>query len=76
MIDLYTAMKLTNLLQSNEIVCLRRKGQTSRSEYKFLSVNCIKNKYDMRKTKVIEIYPYFFCGEYNGLLFTIKDDNK
>ena len=46
MIDLYTAMKLTNLLQSNEIVCLRRKGQTSRSEYKFLSVNCIKNKYE------------------------------
>lgn len=72
MIDLYTAMKLTNLFQSNDTVHLRRKGQMFKSEYEILTVNDIKNKYDMRRTKVTKICPYFCCGEYEGLLFTIQ----
>lgn len=73
MIDLYTALKLVNALDSDEeIVHLRKSGQIFKSEYELLTVKEIKNKYDMRKTEVIEMLPYFSCGEYEGFLFTIK----
>lgn len=74
MIDLYTVLKLINALDSDEeIVHLRRKEQIFKSEYELLTVRQIKNKYDMRKTKVVEILPYFCCGDYNGFLLTIED---
>lgn len=72
MIDLYTALKLVNAFDSEkEIVHLRKKDQIFKSEYELLTVKQIKEKYDMRKIKVIEICPYFCCGDYEGFLFTI-----
>lgn len=70
MIDLYTAFKLINI-DDEEILHLRRKNQIFSSEYEVLTGREVKNKYDMRKIKIIEICPYFCCGDYNGFLFTI-----
>ena len=71
MIDLYTAFKLTNIIDS-EIIRLRRKNQIFMSKYETLTGREVKNKYDMRKTKVIEILPCFCCGDYEGFIFTLK----
>lgn len=70
MIDLYTAFKLCNILD-DEIIHLRRKNQIFESEFEILTGKQVRNKYDMRKTKVKEIVSYFLCGEYEGFLFTI-----
>lgn len=71
MIDLYIAFKLCNI-SDDEIIHLRRENQIFKSEYEVLTGKQVKNKYDMRKIKVIEIIPYFLCGDYEGFLFTIK----
>lgn len=72
MIDLYTAFKLTKI-GDNEIVYLKDKDQPYRGEHKILNGKEVKEQYDMRKTKVIEIGPYFsFEGDYEGMMFTIR----
>ncbi len=70
MISLKTALKLIQITNS-EIVYFRKKNQIFKSEFEALTEEDILNKYDIKKTKVIEILPYFDCGEYEGLLFTI-----
>lgn len=72
MIDLYTAFKLTDIGET-EIIHIRRKNQIFWSEYEHTSGREVVNKYDMRKVKVKEIRPLFRFGEYEGLLFTIKE---
>lgn len=71
MISLKTALKLIQITNS-ETVFFRKKYQIFRSEFEELTEEDIINKYDLKKTKVIEILPYFDCGEYEGFLFTIK----
>lgn len=71
MIDLYTAFKLCDI-SDDEIIHFRRKNQIFKSEYEILTGKQVRNKYDMRKTKVINITSYFLCGDYEGFLFTIK----
>lgn len=74
-IDLYTALVLTNSFTNDEdLVYLRKKTDTS--EYSpsiILSVREVKEKYDMRKTKVVNMRPYFCGEEYNGMLLTITE---
>ena len=69
MISLKTALELTQ--PNNDLIYLRRKNQIFRSEYEALTIEEVKEKYDIKKIKVIEIFPYFVDGEYDGLLFTI-----
>ena len=71
MISLKTALKLIQITNS-ETVFFRKKYQIFRSEFEELTEEDIINKYDLKKTKVVEILPYFYCGEYEGFLFTIK----
>ena len=61
MIDLYTALKLIGDFNSN-------------SSLVHLKVKEVKDKYDLRKTKVIEISPYFCCECYGGFLLTIQEE--
>ena len=72
MINLKTALKLTDIAD-NEKVYLRHAGQIFFSEYKHLTKKEITNKYDLQRTIIVEIRPLFYCRDYAGLLFTIKD---
>lgn len=35
-----------------------------------------KNKYDLKRTMVTAIFPYFCCGEYEGFAFVVDNPNK
>ena len=72
MITLREAMKLCDI-SNDEFVYLRRKGQIFLSEYTHITGGRIREKYDMKKTMVQHITPYFSFGEYLGLLFTITE---
>lgn len=72
MIDLYTALKLINIFDSEDIIVYLRTKNLFEIEYEVLTVRRIKEKYDMRKTKVNEMIPYFPDGDYKGMLFTIE----
>lgn len=68
MIDLYTAFKLTDISENE---CVYLKIKTLPTGYKILTGHEVRNKYDMRKTKVSRIFPRFCCGEYEGFGFEI-----
>lgn len=77
MVDLYTALKLIREFDCDDrIVRLRKANQIFCGEFETLTVREIKNKYDMRQTKVTEICPYFCCGDYDGFLLTISRKEK
>lgn len=68
MIDLYTAFKLTDI-GDNECIYLRCKSFPA--GYDILTGREVKNKYDMRKTKVFRIFPQFCCGDFKWIGFDI-----
>lgn len=71
MVDLYTALKLTGDLDSNDNIVFLKKLQEKYSFNECMTVRQIKEQYDMRKTKVIKISSHFSCEEYQEFLFTI-----
>lgn len=74
MVDLYTALKLIDVLDKDwELVYLREPGdQPDYRPAKTLTVKQVKDRYDMRRTKAVKVAPYFCCQEYEGMLITIK----
>lgn len=73
MVDLYTALKLIGAFDDPDtILFFRRPDDTP--EYmatEILSVKTAKEKYDLRRSKVSSIRPYFICEDYKGMLFTL-----
>lgn len=80
--DLYTALKFIDSLDNdNRMVYLRKEDSPLCGIYKYkpdsiLTVKQVKEKYDMRKTKVIRIDPYFCCHEYEGLVLTVTKQEE
>jgi hypothetical protein len=72
MITLREAFKLCDI-SDDELIYLRRSNQIFLFEYTHITGKRIREKYDMRKTMVKHITPYFSFGEYLGLLFTITE---
>lgn len=77
-VDLYTALKLIGVFdQDGELVLMR--SPEDQPEYrvaKRLTVKQLKDGYDLRKAKVVNIRPYFCCHEYDGLLLTVVDGEE
>lgn len=71
-IDLYTALALTDTTCDNDIVYLRTSKSDIRRPETIMTLRQVKEQYDMRRTIVTKIEPYFNCGEYEGILFTVK----
>lgn len=74
MIDLYTALKLMGDFNSNSSLVHLKNSQNKYGFNEHLTVKEVKDKYDLRKTKVIEISPYFCCECYGGFLLTIQEE--
>ena len=76
-IDLYTAFKLTKI-GNDEMVRFRKPGCTSRIDYRYMTGKEVREQYDMRRTKVIEILPHISVtnGTFDGFLFTISEAGK
>lgn len=68
MLDLYTALRLTRT-SDNECVYLIKKSFPDR--YEVLTGRRVKEKYDVRKVKVIHILPWVICGDFQGMEFEI-----
>lgn len=79
MVSLYEAVKLTGRLdRDDDIVYLKNNkkdddlfGRNTPDE--ILTVKQLKEKYDLRRTKVVRIAPYFCCMDYEGQLLVIKE---
>lgn len=74
-IDLYTALHLIDVFDSDEEVVYIRK-ESDEPSYRpsiIITVKHVKESYDLRNTKVTNIQPYWSCYEYEGLLLTIAD---
>lgn len=72
MVTLKEAFKLT-AVSDQEAVYLEEKGQKE----KVMSVRQAKEKYDLKATKVVRIYPKFNNFNYKGMKFWIvKPSNK
>lgn len=70
MISLKEAIKLTKL--SGEDICYLRKEGTGRYDAEIIAVKDVRNKLDMKNTKVISITPRFSEFDYCGIEFGIK----
>ena len=70
MISLKEAIKLTKL-SDNEICYIRKEG-TNKYDAQILTINEIRNKFDMQNTKVTGIQPRFSEFDYNGIEFEIR----
>lgn len=71
--DFYTVLHMIDAFEDDdELIYLRKPedGMPYRAA-RILTVREVKNKYDLRRTKVIDIRPYFRNGECAGLLLTI-----
>ena len=66
MITLKEAFKLT-AVSDQEVVYLEEKGQ----EQKIMTVRQVKEKYDLKATKVVKIYPKFSEFDFKGMKFWI-----
>lgn len=79
MVSLYNAVKLVSRLdKDDDIIYLKRDkkdddlfGRNTPDE--ILTVKQLKEKYDLRRTKVVRIAPYFCCMDYEGQLLVIKE---
>lgn len=75
MISLYDALRITKRLESNEeIIYLKYGNDGSRYADEIRTVAEIKEKYDLRNTKVRTIDAYLPNGEYRGMLFTLAQE--
>lgn len=73
-VDLYTALKLMDVFDDDgELIYLREKKDPMYRPTEILTVKQVKDRYDLRKMKVINIRPYFICQEYEGILLTLAD---
>lgn len=72
MITLKQAIQVTKL-EDDEICYLRKVESPSMLDSKLVTVKEIRNKYDMKKTKVIGLKPKFALdGDYRGIEFEIR----
>lgn len=69
MISLKEAIKLTKI--SDEEICYIRKENTGKYDAKIVTLQDIKNQYDMRNTMVISIRPRFSDFDYSGIEFEV-----
>lgn len=73
-IDLYTALKLTDI-KENELVRLIVNDEESCAEY--ITLENIRKKYDMRNTEVVKIEPkFYFDGEFSCMSFAIRGSGR
>lgn len=74
-VDLYTALVLIESLgDDRNLVFLKKQGNgLLPNPDEILTVKQVKEKYDMRRTRVTRIVPYFCCEDYEGLLLFITD---
>lgn len=70
MITLTQAFRLC-CIRDDEIVCLRKKNESFYFP-SFYTGKEVREKYDMKHTKVREIRPRFSFGEYEGMEFIIN----
>ena len=70
MIDLYTAVKLLKI-EHGEVVCIRRDGSFYDYCPSFYTGKEIREKFDMRKEKIVKIAPYFNFGEFKCFALTL-----
>lgn len=83
MVSLYEAVKLTGRLdRDDDIVYLKNDKKNDKKNDdlfgrntpdEILTVKQLKEKYDLRRTKVVRIAPYFCCMDYEGQLLVIKE---
>lgn len=73
MVDLYTILKLIDIFDKNDCLVYLRSptNQPAHRPEKIMTVKEIKEKYDLRKVKVVNIRSYFCWGDYKGFLLTI-----
>lgn len=76
-IDLYTAFQLTGI-SNDEIIRLRDANDKSKANHWLMTGRQVRERYDMRRTKVVKILPYISVsdGNFEGFLFTVTDSNK
>lgn len=74
-VDLYTVLHMTDIFDKDrELVYMRRDDDMPTNRPTIIAtVSAVKKQYDLRKTKVVHITPYFQCGDYEGLLFTVTE---
>lgn len=70
MITLKQALKVCDI-RDNELVCIRERTLT---EFPlFLTGKGVRDRYDLRRTKVERLRPRFVCGEYEGWILQVKE---
>ena len=74
-IDLYTVLHLIDVFDSNDtIVYLKKQGELPlHKPSEIITVKEVKDKYDLRATKVSLIEEYWCYYEYEGFLLNITD---
>lgn len=73
--DLYTMLQLMDVLKKDDEIVYIRKENDERTNKPsiIISVKELKEKWDLRKTKVTGITDYWCCCEFEGMLLTVKE---
>lgn len=73
-ISLYTALHITDVFhRTNEVIYLEYQQD---KEHVIASVRRIKEAFNLQRTRVSKIRPWFSCGHYEGWIFTIQKGEK
>lgn len=72
-ISFKTALQITGDFQRDkDIVHIKRKNTPEWKGPDVMTVKAVKDKFDLKKEKVIGIKSYFMSGDYSGYLYTLK----
>lgn len=78
-ITLYRVLHLIGIFQEEDALVYLRypKEEPAHRPTMIFTVKKTKETFDLRRTEVLSIRPYFCCGEYQGQLLTItKQKNR
>lgn len=72
-ISFKTALQITgDFERDKDIIHIIRTDTPGWKGPDVMTVKDVKDKFDLKKEKVVGIKSYFLCGDYSGYLYTLK----
>lgn len=76
-ISFKTALQITgDFSKDNDLIHIKKTDTPDHMVPDVMTVKQAKDKYDLKKEKVVRIESYFVCGDYAGYLYVLKPEER